>query len=335
MSYDPFADPFMAKLWICLDCDINIQFENLKNHMRKTGHMDFLRDTYSDSLYPELSGPDWNEKSEQRKAHETVIKKISLNLPSILQHKSMRELDGSLENHDAIVVGAGPSLGTHQHLPKLAESNFNGQIILTDRILKAALDAGVTPDKFDMAVVTLDDKQEIASRFFNHDIVKKWIAKIKCYLAVNIDQNLVNWLEIHGAPIYWYHPMRDYNGEVKSFDAVFRLMFEAGGQEPLPLVTDGGNVGTCCMVIAHKILKAEAIILIGMDLSIKGDSKYEIEEADNIKRQQQQFDYYRKSFYHILKTYREARVINCTEGGSLTDEHLILNSKLENYLETC
>lgn len=322
-NYDPFLDPYMAKKWLCLTCDAKLNFESLKSHMTKTSHMDFLRDTYLPTLYPETLDPEWNDKSEQRKAFETTVKKIAMNIQLITTGNSMKLLDGHLKNTDCIIIGAGPSLTANNHLKILAESNFKGAIILTDRSLKPALEAGVTPDKFQIFVNTLDDKDAILPRFYDHDIVKKWIDKISFLFAININHSLVEWAEIHGAPVYWYHPMRDFNNPNEpSFDAIFRLMFAALGQQPLPMISDGGNVGTCSFMLAHRVLKACRVILLGMDLSIKGDQKYEIEEIENLKKQQGQFDYYRKAFYHILKEYHEAEVINCTEGGSLSDPRL-------------
>lgn len=332
MNYDPFLDPFMARKWLCLTCDVKLNFDSLKKHMEKTAHIDFLRDSYLPSIYPETTGPVWNDKSEQRKAFETTIKKIATNLPDILAGKSMRELDGVCKGQDCIIIGAGPSLESNKHLNLLAQSNFKGSIIMTDRILNSALEAGITPDKYDIYVNTLDDREEILPRFYNYEIVKKWIKDLKFLYAININHTLVDWTGMHGGLIYWYQPIRDYNNEeTPSFDLIFRLMFAAGGQQPLPILPDGGNVGTCSFMLAHLVLKARRVILLGMDLSVKGDTKYEVEESENIKKQQSQFDYYRKALCHILKVYHEAAVINCTEGGALSDPRL-KSMKFSDYL---
>lgn len=336
-NYDPFEDPYMAKWWICLDCESKLKIDKLKEHMRKTGHMEMLRDTYPEHVYPEFHDIEWNEKSEQRKAWETTVKKISMNLDYIAAdqyHNNFSEWIQSKDGRipDFIIVGAGPSLTINHHLEMLAKSHFNGTIILTDRTLVAALKAGITPDKFDVFVNTLDDKQEILERFYMHDIVKKWIGRLKFLCAININHNLTQFLDIHDAKIFWYHPMRDWkNGEI-SFDRIYRMMLSAKGCPPIPLISDGGNVGTCSWMLAHLVFGAKRVILTGMDLTIRGDRKYELEESDNIKKQESQFSYYRHAFYHALKHYSDSvETINCTQGGALSGPDL-KSIKLEDYL---
>ena len=90
------------------------------------------------------------------------VKHFSLNINDIWNESSARDLDLSSNSnydpaqHSAIVIGAGPSIKKKKHLEMLAESNYQGNIVCTDRSLIPCLKAGITPDKFpNFTVVSL------------------------------------------------------------------------------------------------------------------------------------------------------------------------------------
>src|SRR3990167_10146463 len=66
-----------------------------------------------------------------------------------------------------IVIGAGPSIFEKNHLELLAKSNYNGTLLITDKMLKPCLDAGITPDKFPrFFVFTIEDLEKAIIDFF-------------------------------------------------------------------------------------------------------------------------------------------------------------------------
>ena len=335
-DYDFFEDPYIAQWWYCTECGAHIRINKVREHMAKTGHReDYLRDTFCDVLLPEIFEPSWEDKSDQRKAYETILKKTAQNLQLIGQHYSMMQLRNFLEERDCIIIGAGPSLKANDHLGLLVDyqnSYTPRDFIVTDRSLIPALEAGLDPKLNNIFVNTLDDKQEIVTKFYTHDLIRENWEHIKFLFATNVDPSLPTAIDMLGADIHWYHPMRDYNNGEVSIDKILRLMFTAVGSEPLPIISDTGNVGGCSWMLAHSVMNAKRTILIGMDMEIKNDKKYTEEEKDNFKKQSDQFSYYRVAFYYHLNRYRY-NTINCTEGGALQDP-LLKSMKFQEYLDS-
>ena len=56
----------------------------------------------------------------------------------------------------------------------LAESNYNGTVIVVDRVLKKALDKGVTPEKFKKFFVTSIEPYDRIKLHFDHKIIDEF-----------------------------------------------------------------------------------------------------------------------------------------------------------------
>lgn len=172
----------------------------------------------------------------------------------------------------AIVVGAGPSLWTNKHLELLAESNFDGLIILTDRMLIPCLERKIIPDY----VINVDGSREHIVKFFDHPLFDKYGPQIKVCLITNVAHNVVQRCRKAKAQIYWYTALFD---DIRSSESVTRVQQLMTSNTQLPngvaAVQCGGNSGTAAWVFAHSLLRRSPIALIGLDLSYPEGTKLE------------------------------------------------------------
>jgi hypothetical protein len=201
------------------------------------------------------------------KDYETWIHNFALNLEYIWKEKSAGELN--LKNKEnqgsAIVIGGGPSLAKKEHLEILAESNYTGSIVVVDRVLKKALEKGVTPDKFkNFFVVSIEPYDRIESHF-DHKIVNEYAEKIRGFFPVISSPKTTNRARKAGIQINWFHSLIDYNEGVKSFNGLTALMVKSKKNIGLPALQTGGNVGTTSWFIGWQILKCPVIGLIGIN----------------------------------------------------------------------
>lgn len=210
---------------------------------------------------------------------EDWIKNFSLNLNNIWQEHSSRDLDPTINsqvNNSAIVIGAGPSLKKHNHLQLLAKSNYKGSIICTDRSLKPALLAGVTPEKFPKFYVISIDPGNVIKNFYDDKIVKTFGNKINGIFSTVIDPQTVETARSAGIKIHWIHPLIDYEEGKKSINQILGLMVRAKcHHDGLPGIQTGGNVGTSSWFFAWQILKCKIICLIGINHSWNEDDPWE------------------------------------------------------------
>lgn len=74
-------------------------------------------------------------KKKQYENFNEWITNFALNLPSIWNDRSAKELTPTTEQygkHSAIVIGRGPSINKYEHLKLLAASDYNGTIVCCD-----------------------------------------------------------------------------------------------------------------------------------------------------------------------------------------------------------
>lgn len=201
------------------------------------------------------------------KDYEKWINNFTLNLEYIWKEKSARELSiTNKENQSsAIVIGGGPSLTKKNHLEILAESNYKGSIIVVDRVLKKALDKGITPDKFENFFVTSIEPYDRIELHFDHKIIDEFGEKIKGLFPVIASPKTTIRVRKAGIQIHWFHPLIDYNEGIKSFNGMTAQMVKAKKNIGLPALQTGGNVGTTSWFIGWQILKCSTIGLIGMN----------------------------------------------------------------------
>ena len=71
---------------------------------------------------------------------------------SVRLHSMFKNNSKSTKNHrpinSALVIGGGPSVYENNQLKTLADSNYKGAILCTDRMLVPCLKNGITPEKF-------------------------------------------------------------------------------------------------------------------------------------------------------------------------------------------
>jgi len=284
-------------------------------------------------------------------SYEQWVKNFGLNLQDIWKESSARYLDPKnspkkSSNRSAIIIGAGPSLYSHEHLQKISRSNFKGCIICTDRILVPALKAGITPTKFPKFYVVTIDTAEKIKKFYQDDIVKKYGKKINGIFTTVTDPNTVQAARNVGIKIHWLHALFDFHEGKKSFNQISALMVRAKHHENgLPGIQTGGNVGTSAWFIAWKILKCKNLCLVGINHSWDiGDEWEKIIAHCNVPKNIKKntplfkklfpivynpefdckcildpiFQYYSSALKDfILRTPKNVKTINSTEGGCI------------------
>ena len=284
-------------------------------------------------------------------SYEQWVKNFGLNLSNIWKETSARELDPmtvkpKLSNRSAIIIGAGPSLHSHNHLQKISKSGFKGCIICTDRILAPALKAGITPVKFPKFYVTTIDTAEKIKKFYQDDIVKKYGKKINGIFTTVTDPKTVQAARNAGIKIHWLHALFDFHEGKKSFNQISALMVRAKlHQNGLPGIQTGGNVGTSAWFISWKILKCKNLCLVGINHSWDvGDEWEKIIAHCNVPKNINKnsplfkklfvivynpefdckcildpiFQYYSNALKDfILRTPKNVKTINATEGGCI------------------
>ena len=163
------------------------------------------------------------QKNAFERYYDSWIQNFTKNLQHFIHGKSAKELsipNPELNKSSAIIIGRGPSLQKHNHLEKLAQSNFHGSIICTDGILETALKAGIIPDKFPkFYVVTIDTNDEI-KKFYDNETVQKYGKKIKCLLSTTVPQTTYDVIKKSQMEIFWLHTLFDYNKGKSSFNYI-------------------------------------------------------------------------------------------------------------------
>jgi len=233
---------------------------------------DYLLDSSSHTKMRQSDMEEVFEKVHYEKNYDDWVRNFALNLNNIWNESSARELDpnkdqpSKMEDRSVIVIGAGPSLKKHEHLKLLADSQYQGSIICTDRTLVPVLKAGITPDKFPRFYVATIDAFETVKKFYDDKIVDEYGPKIKGILSSVINPLTAERARKAGINIHWLHPLFDYNTGKKSFNQISGLMVRAKNHtNGLPAIQTGGNVGTSSWFIAWKILKCSVVGLIGMN----------------------------------------------------------------------
>jgi|TARA_B100001167_G_C16774717_1_gene310590 hypothetical protein len=200
--------------------------------------------------------------------YDDWVKNFALNLNDIWNESSVKVLSQNQSKQSAIVIGAGPSLQKNSHLEKLANSNYQGSIICTDRSLIPALKAGITPDKFSKFYVVTIDPSIILKKFYDDDIVNEYGKKINGLFSTVIHPHVVKRARDSGIKIYWMHALFDYHEGKKSFNQTSALMVRVKTHtNGLPAIQTGGNVGTAAWFVAWRILKCEKVCLVGINHS--------------------------------------------------------------------
>ena len=286
-----------------------------------------------------------------KKSFNLVIKNFALNLQDIWAGNSAKDLtpvNTNQVNKPSIVIGRGPSLKKNEHLKILADSNFDGNIVCCDKVLKLALDEGVTPDKFPNFYVATIDPGKDFDTCYDHKIIDEYGQKIKGIFSTVIHPKAVSRIKKNGISFFWLHSLLDYNEGEKSFNSISALMTRSKKHvNGLPAIQTGGNVGTSAWFMGWKILRSNIVSLIGIDHGWLPDDSFEkivthgntskligIKKDDEIYRKffptvhnpdfdcdctlDPIFDYYRTALIEFIqRSPPEIQTINSTEGGSI------------------
>ena len=292
------------------------------------------------------------------------------NIPDILDGNSVRLLNvfrngsKSRKNHrpnqSAIVIGAGPTIYEKKHLEILANSNYQGVIACTDRMLATCLKNGITPKKFPKFFVLSMDPYEITIKYYDDEIIKKHSKRISNVMSTCTIHETVEICKNYGFNIFWYHPLIDDFRKLESINKIMNMMCKSDkNPDGLPGLQTGGNCGCFSWIFSWAILGCSPIGLIGLNLGVDGDTPIEktqhysqvLNHFNNDKSKVSKryrkvfnkelgteslldpvFDFYREAFLDlVVRTPKWARTINATEGGSLFGQR-IENMKFTDFL---
>jgi len=268
-------------------------------------------------------------------------KNIRENMPYIVDKPDVKEVIGKYDRSTpAIAIGAGPSIydnasGTN-HLKMIAESDFDGVIIATDRILSDCYKHGIIPDY----VVVVDGSEKIHT-FFDHDIVRENAHHTTAIFSNHTHHSVVKeWDENNGDILFYTSSIP--NEMLPNASSIIGLI--ADNTE----LNSGGNCGSFAINSAH-YMKCNPVAIIGIDLSYKvgtplSDTQYypsykeQTGFTDEEMWDHEMFQMFHHPFFNtdcivdmMFLTYVEplrdfwipefvkegTRIINCTEGGTI------------------
>jgi len=338
----------------------------LKDQMGFTGKewdewFNAVVDSYTNSTKNQSKIEKVFEKNHYKINYKNWVKYFSLNINDIWNESSARNLDPSSNSnydpsqHSAIVIGAGPSIKKKKHLEMLAESNYQGNIVCTDRSLIPCLKAGITPDKFPNFNVVTIDPLELLKKFYDDEIVNEYGEKINGIFSTVISPVTVDMARKTGIKIHWLHSLFDYDEGEKSFNQISALIVRAKNHtNGLPAIQTGGNVGTAAWFVSWQILKCSTVGLIGINHGWDEDDSWdEILAHSNapkdIDRTTSQFQtlypktynpdfdcyciqdptyqYYSNALKEFISRSPEwVKTINATEGGCIFGKRIICKS---------
>ena len=286
----------------------------------------------------------------------------SVRLLSVFKNNS-KSMKNHKPDHPAVVIGGGPSVYENKHLETLANSNYKGAILCTDRMLVPCLKNGITPKKFPQFFVLTMDPYQITIKFYNDKIVKKHSKGIFAIMSTCTIHETVEICKNNGLNIFWFHPLIDDFRKQGSISKIMNMMSKSDkNPDGFPGLQTGGNIGCFSWIFSWAILGCSPVGLIGLNMGVGGDTPLEktqhydqvLNHFDNDKSKVVKF--YRKIFNEDLGTeslldpvfafYREAfldlvvrtprwtNTVNATEGGSLFGKR-IKNMKFADFLNTC
>jgi len=272
------------------------------------------------------------------------------NSKSIKNHKS---------KHSAIVIGGGPSVYEKNHLKILADSNYKGAIVCTDRMLAPCLKNGITPKKFPKFFVLTMDPYQITIKFYEDKLIKKYGKDVSVIMSTCTIHETVEICKKSGLNIFWYHPLIDDFRKPESINKIMNMMSKSDkNPDGFTGLQTGGNVGCFSWIFSWAILGCSPIGLnmgVDCDTPIEKTQHYEqvLNHFDNNKSKVGKryrrvfnedlgteslldpvFDFYREAFLDlVVRTPRWINTINATEGGSLFGKR-IKNMRFVDFLGT-
>ena len=195
-------------------------------------------------------------------------------------------------------------------------------------------------------------KNSIEHNKENMEFINRFAKKTKAIVASCLAFNVVERLNAAGFDLYWWNPLVD---NPDNSDSLTKKIHQIN---KLPCINTGGTVGTAAWVLTATKLKIPEIGLVGMDFgyyqdtpiektqtyyelaerhgSFEGIDKYFLECAFPLTGEKFYTDptyfWYRQNFLDLMKKAPHIKTINCTEGGTLFDEHVACQN-LDEFLK--
>ena len=337
---------------------------NVKNHVGKS-----VRHNHFDTFKSKSTNFDWVQ-SGTRSMIDLWMYNFARNIPDFLDGDNVRLLNAvknnskSLKkpnaNHSAIVIGGGPSIYENNHLEILADSDYNGAIVCTDRMLAPCLKNGITPKKFPRFFVLTMDPYQITIKFYQDSIIKKHSKGISAILSTCTIHETIEICKKVGLNLFWYHPLIDDFRKTESVNKIMNMMSKSDkNPSGFPGMQTGGNVGCFSWIFSWAILGCSHIGLLGLNMGVNGKTPIEktqhydqvLNHFDNDKSKVSKryrkvfnkdlgteslldpvFDFYREAFLDlVVRAPKWVNTINATEGGSLFGKR-IKNMKFIDFL---
>ena len=311
-------------------------FERFCNYQDWVGHLFSLPKETSDAALLNASTvtqllPQWLEN-------------IRLNFMKDVEIPDIREIENSVEpGTPGLVIGAGPSLYTNNHLDMLRESVFykerKGVIISVANNIKDCLDSGIVPDY----MILIDGDPVIPAEFIDHDIVDDHSDTITAIFSVNAHRTTTErW---KGDARFFMPEMPD--ATIPNVSAVLAGLF--------PNVTEMNGMANCGSFgwNVARYVGCNPIALIGLDFAFNPETPIkdtwyykQLRSACSSDKEtiEKMYHFHTHSFFgtncftdivygsfgvgsmEVFKVYKKRDGIitqNCTEGGILDDEEAL------------
>jgi len=314
---------------------------------------------------------DWVQKGTQEML-DLWMYNFSRNLPDILDGNNINSLNifkkdnistkTHMPKNSSIVIGGGPSVKEKNHLEKLADSDYQGSIVCTDRMLVPCLENGITPKKFPNFHVLTMDPYEITIKFYNHKIIEEYSNGISAIMSTCTIHETIELCKNNGLEIYWFHPLIDDYRKMSSVNKLMNMMTKSDkNPKGFSALQTGGNVGCFSWIFSWAVLGCSPISLIGINMGYPANTPLEntqhydqiLNHFDGEKSKVGEryrkvfnedlkeyalldpvFDFYREAFLDLIpRTPSWVKTINATEGGSLFGER-ITSMKFSDFLKS-
>ena len=285
----------------------------------------------------------------------------SVRLLSVFKNNS-KSMKNHKPNNSAIVIGGGPSVYENKHLETLANSNYKGAILCTDRMLVPCLKNGITPKKFPQFFVLTMDPYQITIKFYNDKIIKKHSKGISAIMSTCTIHETIEICKNYGLNMFWFHPLIDDFRKQGSINKIMNMMSKSDkNPDGFSGLQTGGNIGCFSWIFSWAILGCSPVGLIGLNMGVDGDTPLEktqhydqvLNHFDNDKSKVGKFyrkvfnedlgteslldpvfDFYREAFLDlVVRVPRWTKTVNATEGGSLFGTG-ITNMRFVDFLNT-
>ena len=285
----------------------------------------------------------------------------SVRLQSVFKNNS-KSMKNHKPNNSAIVIGGGPSVYENKHLETLANSNYKGAILCTDRMLVPCLKNGITLKKFPQFFVLTMDPYQITIKFYNDKIIKKHSKGISAIMSTCTIHETIEICKNYGLNMFWFHPLIDDFRKQGSINKIMNMMSKSDkNPDGFSGLQTGGNIGCFSWIFSWAILGCSPVGLIGLNMGVDGDTPLEktqhydqvLNHFDNDKSKVGKFyrkvfnedlgteslldpvfDFYREAFLDlVVRVPRWTKTVNATEGGSLFGTG-ITNMRFVDFLNT-